>query len=61
MSAEIEETRLELSRGGLQHLVRVGALAVGEQPPAAYRLAQARQQEPQTTPAVPNALTKKTV
>jgi|ERR1700722_2984848 len=42
-SEEIEPKKLVLIRNGLQHLVSVGALAVGDQPPAAYLLAKSHE------------------
>ena len=41
-SADVADERAVHLASGLQHLVSIGALAVGDQPPAGYRLAKER-------------------
>ena len=45
-SVVVNPARMERIRKGIQELVTVGALAVGEQPPAAYVVAKAKAPPP---------------
>lgn len=51
-NCDVEPSRLDHIRAGLQQLVTVGALAVGDQPPAAYVVAKAKAPK-RATPATP--------
>ena len=58
---EVTEVQIQHVRKGLQDLVAVGALALGDQPPATYLVAKAKQSSVEAPPttAVPRTFGRK--